>query len=519
MYAHAAAVPFLDAVRDTFSAGKQACLLPDSVEQHGSSPLRLSAEHAAPLLAALPPNNPPRACLETARNSALARVDSLRQQRDALTRILAKRLSHPPSSPPSATAADATPVTTSVSFLSGPLSSLHSSNTTLSRAASTAISDAARTASALSGAISDLRRIELRLVEGTIFAASHAWNEVSTTLTPIDTKVGGDFEVGIIAQACRDAEEEHVHAQVGLARATAAYQSLRQYHGSVAISSASAGPTRGQSASMEQEVVRNRRAWESRLHDEVAPFAGARGYEAICARARMFDSVAAARRQAVRLAQSNAWLDIMSAQRARLALLFEVVRIGLEGVDNCCVDVEAFASEASGASCLSPSSKVNHDDALPLQPASPTKGVVTALATIPTLAAQVRELDVSIRNAESRAAQDCTQAAFDALLSFRQRVGCDNMRWLAVERSEIMSTGLRELQAKLQDAGVRLDTLIKKRSVKLETIGSGIPSSSSVTRTVWIDFFRPGGATRLEARRKDDVGLAEKSSSSSTMSQ
>lgn len=480
MYSYPEAAPFLNAVASTFSAGADACVLPEACSQGEDVLTELPAEYRDYILAALPPSencesgvptqSPSEAAAE-AKRTALARVEALREQKALFSRLLAAASAGDVDDDESENdagcedeSADISHPNSALLFSAG--SELRGAAATLALAADSTSRWAADYAATVDRAIGAYQAAEASVYDSTLSSALSSWQRASPSAEPRTPPVAP------IADAVADASVQRTQASIALARATGALQALR-----------SGGDKAGGFASIERALEKlcvDAGAAEGRAvkraEDE------ARAY--VLARAKGVEECARMRAAEERVRKGRECAAIVGRAVGRVAVAAEVLREVEKRYRDGLAQVGRLYQTISEVNDFGKTTPLVERGESGIDGAERDEVLRCRLAWNHVLDAETRllQIDDEAKKAEEAVEKEVRDVA---------RGACDEVKKLVfgagteVERSEVMARGLREARGSVSAAGTELgDLMEEKRGYEDNTDGV-----EGRKRGVWMRFF------------------------------
>jgi hypothetical protein len=491
MYAYSAALPLLNSIQKVLRSGEE-CLIP----QDSSDASCTAKDLFAPILLALPSigaRTSSSRLLTTSLRAAQWRLKALQLQRMQIEEL---------ASPDGAsmnqnlqTSVDLRHFSAKASnegeALSNMRHAIDHAKHVIGRAAAIARADATalnRVVPEFLGCERQLRDFARKFESGSQKMGGHAYEYHGAFRE--STELKGNYRAAVVelfAEGCASVEEERVEAIANLARATAWYQSLRQYRRQE--HQETAGISR---ISLNRSVREAFSRWNRQLSQEVCPLASANSCDNVRARARTRKLEVQRMHQRDMIADTRTANRILALQHLRLKTIAEVLRIKIGALRSACTGIAATfpykgperpkfdrclgvpVNEVSalGEDCSAVTANVSAN-AMVAHHARPALRDVASYPLSSRLRRAGLLFDKSVIGALSR-----------TLYDFCRSVRGDK-KGIALHKTELFTNGVRDLQGSVIEAGELLDNLLKYYNQR-----EGSARSNTVP-CVWTGFFAP----------------------------
>jgi hypothetical protein len=293
--------------------------------------------------------------------------------------------------------------------------------------------------------------------------------------------------VELFAEGCASVEEERVEAIANLARVTAWYQSLRQYHRQEHHETADISRV-----SLNRSVREAYSRWNRQLCDEVCPLASAISYDNLRARARAHQLEVQLMHQRDMIADTRRANRVLALQHLRLKTMAEVLRTKIGTLRSASTSITAVFPYKGprrlkfdhGLGAPVNEVSVPGEDGSAVTPNTSANAVVALRARPALRDVASYPLSSRLRRAGLLFDKSVIGALFRTLYDFCGSVRGDK-EGIALHKTELFANGVRDLQASVIEAGELLDNLLKHYN---QREGS---AQSSTASCLWTGFFAP----------------------------
>jgi hypothetical protein len=484
LFSYPAATSLLRSIQTTLNTSE--CLIPEGYGYRYTHPTH---EGLAPVLTALPDSQALMSPLDVLKwylESKRNRLKALRQYRLSLQKLanaceqksaVYSEYALPEFDRPTFGECDA------LSDLRG---AIDGAKTSIGRAAAKAEADAA----ALDRLLPEYLSSEAQSCESSLVSLDRLeWVRASGRLPTENDRLSEHIDaraVALFAEGCASAEEMRVEAVACLSKVTSWYQALRQYRQQMNHGTAADGVHK----SLKSRVADELTSRSNRLKNEVCPFAAALAFDAVWARTRVHDLELRKVHQSFRMSASRKVNNVLASQRLRLTIVTEIFRIRAGILRQAITDIQSKLSlceHERHPSCTMNKFEIKlarmNDDSSKFDKTTQGRvGNLNAISRSSRLSSCSTRLE--IKKSLLYFDDSIVGTLSSILLKFRKHVGTDT-RWIALDKSICIATGLRDLQSSVGTAGKSLDHLLK--------LYSAYENSRKAERVlaVWIAFFAP----------------------------